>query len=210
MGAPRYLRLESAAQKYGVSTETLLRAAESGLVRAVRINGFIAVAEDDVKRLENRNGHSAREFPRYISLSEAARRYGISEEVLKRAIESGTIEAIYLDEEVAVAEGDVEKIVIRKSDFDHLRGSKIGIAEAARKYGLTPPTVSRWVRLGYIRKIGRQGQKVLIDEADVAYCATIYRLQGGGQGKRIFDQDGKPYQPKTRREKPVPRIIVVS
>ena len=211
MGAPRYLRLDEAARKYGISTEALLRAAEVGLVRAVRINGAIAVAEDDVHQLEERNGHSAHEFPRYLPLSEASRRYGISEAVLKRAIESGTIEAIYLGEEVAVAEGDVEKVVIRKSDFEHLRGKPISLLAASKKYGIPDQTLGRWVKAGYIAKLGRHGRKVLVDEADVAYRVEIYKRLGGGRGRRIFDAEGKPYRVKyperTRHPTPIVEIV---
>ncbi len=213
MGAPRYLRLEEAAKKYGISTEMLLRAAENGLVRAVRLNRSIAIAEADVRRLEERNGHSRLEFPRYLSLAEAAERYGISEEALKRAIESGRMRAIYLDEEVAVAEVDVrelasqERVVIRLEDFESLRGQPISISEAAREYGLHTSTISRWAQRGYIRRLGKQGKKVLLDKADVAYCVAVYRSLGGRAGAWIFDSEGNPYHLKNperaRGERPL-------
>ncbi len=206
MERPVYLRVEDAATKYDLEPQFLSRAVERGLVRAIRINGHIAVAEEDVRKLRDVNGEPITDLPRYIPLAEALRRYHISEEALKEVISSGKIRTAYIGEEVTVAEQDVrelakgqEVVVVRREDFEHLRGNKLGIGEAARKYGLQHQTISNWVRRGIIRKVGQQGQKVLIDEADIAYAAQIYKLKKGGQGKRIFDATGKPYIPKRNR-----------
>ena len=212
--APRYIVLEDACQKYELERDHLTRAVERGIVRAIRVNGHIAVAEEDVRKLRDTNGEPAVELPRYIPLAEAAERYGISEEVLKEAVESGRIRTATIGEEVTVAEQDVkelaegrEVIIVHREDFEHLRGNELGIAEAARKYGISHQTLSRWVRRGYIRKLGQKGQKILVDEADVAYAAEVYRRMGGRQGMRIFDREGLPYRPKTRRDSPV--IVLV-
>ena len=212
---PRYIPLGEAAVKYDVSAELLSEAVERGIIRAIRVNGHIAIAEEDVRKLRDVNGEPAVELPRYIPLAEALRRFRISEEVLKEAISSGKIRVAHIGEEVTVAEQDVrelakgqEVVVVRREDFEHLRGNKLGIAEAARKYGLPNPTISRWVRRGIIRVLGREGQKVLIDEADVAYAVTVYRLKGGRKGMRIFDEDGRPYHPHSRAYRPE-RVIVV-
>ncbi len=201
-----YLRLEEACQKYNLERDHLTRAVERGLVRAIRVNGHIAVAEEDVRKLRATNGELIAELPRYIPLDEALRRFAVSEDALKEAISSGKIRTAYIGEEATVAEQDVrelakgqEVVVVRREDFEHLRGNRLGISEAARKYGLQQRTVSNWVRRGIIRKVGQQGQKVLIDEADIAYAAKVYKLKRGGQGKRIFDASGKPYIPKTKR-----------
>ncbi len=215
MGQSTYLRFEEAARKYRVEHPLLRRAVESGVVRAIRINGHIAVAEEDVRKLRDAKGEPAVELPRYIPLAEALRRFRISEEVLKEAISSGKIRVAHIGEEVTVAEQDVrelakgqEVVVVRREDFEHLRGNKLGIAEAARKYGIGHPTLSRWVRRGYIQKVGQVGQKILIDEADVAYAVTIYRLKRGRKGMRIFDKDGRPYHPHSRAHRPECVIVV--
>ncbi len=94
----------------------------------------------------------------------------------------------------------IEQKGLRKEDlpewkqFAHLSGKPIGIGEAARKYKLLCPTVSMWVSRGLIKKIGQKGQKVLIDEQDIAYCEFIYRLYGGKHGKWLFSRGGIPYQ----------------
>jgi hypothetical protein len=81
----------------------------------------------------------------------------------------------------------------------HLKGVGIGIGDGARKYGINHGTISRWVKEGYIASLGstpvRGGYKVLIDEADLAYCIEIYN-RDRGQGKRVFAPTGLPYQKK--------------
>ena len=80
--------------------------------------------------------------------------------------------------------------------YAHLKGNPIWIREASRRYKVSPDTLSEWCRKGYIRKLGTDGNKVLIDEADVAYCASIY-ARVARQGRRVFNPDGTPYRPKT-------------
>ncbi len=212
---PVYLRVEEAVAKYDLAPELLSRAVARGLVRAIRINGYIAVAEEDVRKLRDTNGEPVTELPQYIPLAEALRRFRISEEALKEAISSGRIRTATIGEEVAVAEQDVrelakgqEVVVVRREDFEHLRGNRLGISEAARKYGLRQPTLSHWVRRGIVNVLGRDGNKILVDEADVAYAATVYRLKGGRQGMRIFDKEGRPYQPRSRAHR-AERIVIV-
>jgi hypothetical protein len=64
--------------------------------------------------------------------------------------------------------------------------------------------VSNWTTNGYIQILVTpkvRGQKKLVNEADVAYCAAIYHAKAklyDGQlaGVRIFDENGNPYQTK--------------
>jgi hypothetical protein len=72
------------------------------------------------------------------------------------------------------------------------------VHEAGKKYEVLS-SIYGWVKSGYIRVIKdniKQGQKKLVDEADVAYCAKIYYEQGGKRGARLFDEGGNPYQLK--------------
>lgn len=73
----------------------------------------------------------------------------------------------------------------------HLRGVAIGVREASRKYKVPSPTISRWIKRGIISIIGKSANKLLIDEADVAYCSNI-RSQKPGAGKWLFNSDGTP------------------
>lgn len=77
--------------------------------------------------------------------------------------------------------------------FVDLRGVKISLAAAGRKYGVPYQTISRWLKRGMIELLGYGPDKrVYVDEADVAYMTEIFK-QRGGQGKWVFDKNGVPY-----------------
>jgi len=78
----------------------------------------------------------------------------------------------------------------------HLQGVGIHLSEAARKYSIALGTISRWVKRGLISVLGYDGNKTILNEADVAYLKEIYKTRGG-RGKRVFGDDGLPYIPKT-------------
>ncbi|MEP0807636.1 MAG: hypothetical protein HRF47_19330 [Chloroflexota bacterium] len=143
-------------------------------------------------------------LPHLLPLPEAARKYGVSQARLKSLIDNGKINAAMIGEEIVVNEDEVRsQAVTRKEDLPeykkhaHLKGTPIWISEAARKYDIPHPTISRWVRAGIIGQLGMDGNKNLIDEADIAYCAEIYHSRKTKQGRRLFDDDGLPYTPKT-------------
>lgn len=134
------------------------------------------------------------QLDRFIPLPKAAKRLGISVPSLRSLIQSGNIRAVSLDGTVAVAESELDQIVTRER-FEHLRGKPITISDAVEKYSLNQMTVRGWIERGYITVL-KQGYGMTIDESDIAYCAAVYRAKGGTPGKRIFDVDGQPYQPK--------------
>ncbi len=161
------------------------------------------------------------QLPQLLPLEEAATQTGLDVDTLRNLVEQGKVMAGTLpggEIAVAVQEGKVVEMVEtngsqeqqprRKEDLPeyqavaHLKGHPIWISEAARKYGIPNPTLVRWVKRGWIQRLGREKNRVLIDEADVAFCATIYHQRGGKQGRRLFDKNGLPYVPKTRRTKP--------
>lgn len=80
--------------------------------------------------------------------------------------------------------------------FAHLRGQEIHQAAAARKYKVSRINIINWTKRGYIRILGKSGQKIMLDEQDVAYCATVYHDRGS-QGVWLFNPDGTPYSPKS-------------
>jgi len=153
------------------------------------------------------NGHLT--LPTFIPLSQAAEQTGLSVERLTRLVQAGRIAAVQLPSgEIVVSRRDANKAkptpptpkeeLPEYKKHRHLRGHELGIAEAGRKYGIPQSTINRWVQQGYITRLGQTGQKILIDEADVAYCAEIYRKRGG-QGRWLFNPDGTPYTPTTRQ-----------
>jgi len=138
----------------------------------------------------------------YIPLPQAVRKYGISKKALLERIKSGKLTVAKLpDGEFLVAENEIDpSLSIKREDFEHLRGQKISVSGSSRKYGIPHTNFSRWARLGFITVLER-GWKVLLDEADVAYCAAVYHekyklYQGRMMGVNIFDKDGLPYQVK--------------
>jgi len=129
-----------------------------------------------------------------VSLTDAARRMGISADLLKQHIKDGTIRASKLpDGEMAVPESEIPKIT--RQQFEHLRCIPITITDASKKYNLVRNTLLEWVKKGYLSVL-KPGYRMEVDESDVAFCATVYKRQNGGQGKRILDDVGRPYKLK--------------
>lgn len=143
-------------------------------------------------------------IPTFLPLPEAARKYGLDETRIRSLIESGTIKAAMIGETIVVSESDAQGAgkPLRKEDLPewkkhaHLKGAEIGVGEGARKYDIPVSTLHRWAIKSIVKIVGREGQKVLLDEADVAYAAEVYR-ERGGQGRWLFDESGLPYKPKT-------------
>ena len=150
------------------------------------------------------------DVPTYLPLSEAANKFDLSESVLTQLIQAGKIEAVRLPSGELLVPAN-ESIPRTKQEiitemFAHLCGQAISASEASRKYSkqynisISNELFSRWGRLGYIKVLGR-GYRLQLDEADVAYCASVYaekfdEYKGQLQGVPIFDEDGNPYQLK--------------
>ena len=141
---------------------------------------------------------------RFISLNQASQQLGLSKARLRALAQTGRIKAAILpDGEIGVSEAAVIAMTPTPKEnlpeykkHAHLKGTAIWVSEASRKYDIPQPTIFNWTKAGYIARLGEDGYKVFIDEADVAYCAEIYH-QRGGQGRWLFNRDGTPYKPKT-------------
>ncbi len=126
--------------------------------------------------------------PTYLPLSDAAKKYGLSEKVLTQMVQEGKIEAVQLptgDLLVAAKKNGYndpqtkEGIITKR--FAHLRGQRISATAASREYGIHHSNFIKWARAGYI-KIFREEKRLLeMDVADVAYCSYIYQIK-----KRFF------------------------
>jgi transposase len=142
----------------------------------------------------------------FITLEKAAKRLNMGVDDVQDLVESGKMRGAKLpDGSLAVSEKSVKKreptvSSIPKEELPeykkhaHLQGIGISISEASRKYEIGFSTLQRWATRGYVTRLGQEKNRVLIDEADVAYCAEIYRTRGG-QGKWLFQPDGTPYTP---------------
>ena len=140
----------------------------------------------------------------YLTLPEAARKYGISTDALTRLVKDGIIRAVHNEEGTAVITVQtvdnataVRMILdeIKPEQYEHLRGEKIRLAEAAEQYGIDAANVSNWVKYGYIQPLDRGPQRVELDVAEVKYIADVFKrakeltgssIRAGWVLKRIF------------------------
>jgi len=79
--------------------------------------------------------------------------------------------------------------------YPALIGQAITVTEAANKYTIGRRTILEWITKGYIKVI-KPGYQMTIDDADMAYCAEIYRQRknnGIGFGSPLLDENGLPY-----------------
>jgi hypothetical protein len=141
------------------------------------------------------------DIPTFLPLPEAAGQYGLSEKVLTQLVQAGKIEAVQLPSgELLVSANNGStpktKAQIIAEEFASLRARPITISEAVERYEVPDSTIRNWVSLKYIDTVDKKKYPMTIDEADVAYCAKIYRERGGKSGTRLFDEDGNPYQLK--------------
>jgi excisionase family DNA binding protein len=73
---PTYITLEEAARRYRISREVLTNLVESGKIKAVKIDGRVAVADMDIAVVAAQL--QIKEDDELVSLNEAARRLGLS------------------------------------------------------------------------------------------------------------------------------------
>ena len=145
-------------------------------------------------------------IPKYIPISQAAAKLGIMPAKLHDMAALGKIKAIRLPNGGLAVDEKLTETPLRKEDleeykqFAHLANETTWVSKAARDYDVSQPTISRWTDYGFINIEGMNGNKKLLNAQDVAYCAFVYQefqKEGDTQGRRIFDDNGMPYKPKT-------------
>ena len=124
-------------------------------------------------------------LPTYIPLSEAAERYRLSVGALNRAVERGTIKAVKVNGDVALAEKDVREMSIRRKNFQDLEKQPIHLSQAARKYNLPRGSLSRWATSGFIQVLGWEKNRRLLNEADIAYIRAMIDAIGLKSGQSL-------------------------
>jgi len=83
---------------------------------------------------------------------------------------------------------------IKRENFAHLEGIPITVSEAARKYKVPAATIHTWLHRGYLSPLGKKGRQRQINEADIAYCATLYHIRKPFRTRApLLDKDGNPY-----------------
>jgi hypothetical protein len=103
-----------------------------------------------------------------VSIDQAAEETGSDPAEIRYLIDRRAIKAVQnLNRHVFIPTSDLKRLE-RLSGLHNLEGRPIHQSEAARKYDLRQPSISNWRRSGLIRTVGKEGNKVLINEADVA------------------------------------------
>ena len=199
---PKYISISEVAERIGAPESILHDWIHAGRMEAAQLpDGEIGVMENTAKRL-----------PKFVTIPEAAQLIGTTvadlQEWLSDDVNKEKIDAVQLSNgEIVVAEtaiADLRPILGEKENlalyqkFEHLGSKPISVSAASRKYNVPHPTISRWSKRGYIKRLGRDGRKVLLDEQDVAYCVAVYEDQNGGRGRQVFYPNGVPH---TKQEK---------
>lgn len=135
----------------------------------------------------------------FVTPEQAGQQLGVDLDSIYQLADEGKLRAaVMTDGSIGISQQSVNEILPKEALPEYqlnagLQGVPISINEAGRKYKLNTSTLTRWMQRGLIRQLGKDGRKTLLDEADVAYCARVYR-QNSGQGKWAFDDSGRPYK----------------
>ena len=132
-------------------------------------------------------------LPRYLTIDDATRRYRIPADQLRRLVAAGKIRAVQIGDQLAVCEDDMKNTLPKRRQdtpewkaLSHLEGHVIWVSEASRKYGVPHPTISGWIKRGWVRVVGKEKNRVLLNERDIAYLAQMYK-RFGGRGRQLPD-----------------------
>jgi hypothetical protein len=126
-------------------------------------------------------------IPTLTPVNEAAQAVGIDPAKILAMADSDQIHAIKTpDGDILVSVKDIrEQTRIRRTSFEHLEGQPIHLSEAARKYNLNSASISNWRRKGLIRTIGREKNRILMNEADIAYIQAVIDYKGLRPGQDL-------------------------
>jgi len=127
---------------------------------------------------------------KWMTITEAAEKFGIESIVLEKLAKDGVIGSkLSLEGEVLILDDEAKEAAKRldRRQWEHLRGRQITASDAERHYGLSKNYYARWAREGYITKLGEDGWRIWLDEADVAYATVLAEVSGGlRQGRALF------------------------
>ena len=132
-----YIPLREASERYGVARKSLTQLVDSGRIRAVNINGGIAVAEEDVASTSRRDELWARVGMldgNPIGVAEARRKYRMGAATLNRWVKTGVVRVL----EAPEGRGRGQKRLLNEADVAY---AGLVADERGRKRGrriLTP------------------------------------------------------------------------
>ncbi len=119
----------------------------------------------------------------FITPEQAASQLGVNSDSVFQFVDEGKLRAaVMTDGTIGISQQSVNELLPKEAlpeyrENEELRGVPISINEAGRKYKLNTSTLTRWMQRGWIRKLGKDGRKTLLDEADVAYFARVYQTE---------------------------------
>lgn len=128
-------------------------------------------------------------IPTYVHISEASRRTGADPVQISRLAASGVIKAARLSDGSIIVDmedlSEVVKRVTKRESFSNLDGIPIHLSEAARKYNLPATSISGWRKAGHIRTLGKEKNRILLNEADIAYIKAVIDSVGLRPGQDL-------------------------
>jgi hypothetical protein len=113
-----------------------------------------------------------------------------AKKILTNIPPGGKIELTTPEGIVIVSERTKDDILREK--YPSLIGKPITTSEAAKKYNVLRGTIHKW-------RLKDDGYRMLLNEAEVAYCVDTYLEQkknGTVRGVPLFDKNGLPYRLK--------------
>lgn len=70
---------------------------------------------------------------------------------------------------------NIIKEEIRPEHYAHLRGQRIRLMEASRKFGVDEANLRNWIKYGYIKPIVQEFQHVEVDSSQIAYTTAVFK-----------------------------------
>ncbi|MBN1484267.1 MAG: hypothetical protein JXA37_06050 [Chloroflexia bacterium] len=126
----------------------------------------------------------------WLFFQHAAEKFGLRAMVLEKLAKDQVIGSkLSTEGQLLVIEDEAKEVAKRldRRQWEHLRGRQITASDAERYYGLSKNYYARWAREGHIAKLGEDGWRVWLDEADVAYATALAEVSGGlRQGRALF------------------------
>ena len=118
----------------------------------------------------------------YLPITEAAKKVNLSTKDLNQLALLGKIKSVMMKGQILLRESDVMALQ-PEENYSDLSGKPISIGEASRRYQINQQTISRWKDKGYIKVIGKEKNRILLNEADIARMADWYHSRPG-KGRR--------------------------
>jgi hypothetical protein len=121
-----------------------------------------------------------------ISIEQAAQDYDTELGTLRFLIECGAIQAVQTpDGQTLVSLEDLDRVRIPTLPLDRLEGQPIHLSQAARKYDLSTANLTHWRQRDLIKTLGKQGNKIMLNEKDVAYIRLVIDCVGLKNGQAL-------------------------